>query len=170
MAENQEDKAAEGGEEKKGGKMLPILLGVILVVGAAIGTVAFVLPGEKEPEQIVPITEFPEQMSRPMKVGWPDGTKTGQIEFRFVYRQRPEAQEGVQKAIEENRDRLKASVLSYLSGKNPRQVGGPRGLAMTLVPIVERSLFPDELKKVSEAERDVQVMEVLVLDYFVPRH
>ena len=170
MAENQEDKAPESGEEKKGGKMLPILLGVILVVGAAVGTVAFVLPPSGEPEEAVPITDFEDQMSLPMKVSWTLGPKIGQIEFRYVFRVRTEAQQAVERTMDSKRDRLKAAVLSYLSDKTATQVGGPRGLALTLVPIVERSLFPDDADELNEAKKNVQVSEVLILDYYPPRH
>jgi hypothetical protein len=54
VAENKEEKGQEDGGEAKKGKLLPILLGVILVVGAAVGTVAFVMPAGEPGKVEVP--------------------------------------------------------------------------------------------------------------------
>lgn len=167
MSENQEEKPQEAAEEKKS-KLLPILFGVLLVVGAAVGTVAFVLPPKEAEQAPPPISEF-QQVLHPEKwsVRWPVESKIGQIEFKFMYRTRDPL--WAEKTIADRSDMLVAKVLRHLSERTAQEVGGLTGLTSALRTVVEDAVFPEAKEALNESEKMAIVSDILILNYLPPR-
>lgn len=172
MAEEKEK--AEGAEAPaKKSKMVPILLGVVLVVGAAIGTVAFVLPKKQEVVKVPSIDEFT-AIQYPQKIKWTWNlsskgmTRMGVLGINFEYRTRDPLL--ASQAIERNYSRMYGEVRVMLADKSPEDVEGGAGLRqlkLELLDILDRSLFPENEETEDETKIQSKVSDVFILELLV---
>lgn len=163
MAEEKEA-TTEGEEPKKKGKLFPILLGVILVVGAAVGTVAMMSPPpDEEPEEIkledLEAKRHDKQLDWSFNLRSAQGQAMGRLKISFDYK----AEDPLVAAplIEKGWDKAKSDVRKLLFGKKRSDFdasGALTQLSVELAKALESAFFPDGEGLVSE---------VFILDFIV---
>ncbi len=186
MADKAEKKTEDSAEGKKKGKLIPILLGIFLVVGAAIGTVAVVLPpSEEEAEEEVAVEPldartpdgeadlFPAKKfvpDTPNALRWTftpntaDMSRKGVLRISFRYRTRePEPHLKTLATIADNLDEMRNAVRLLLADKSPSDLAGKRGLEALsngLLGILNEKIFPGNyLEKKNRRGRVVDLIK-----------
>lgn len=154
MADEKETAVAE--EPKTKGKFIPILIGVILVVGGAIGTVAVTSPpGDEEVVEVdletLPPQRCDKQLDWSFNLRGGSGQGMGRLKISFDYK----AEDPLVAAplIERGMDKAKSDVRMLLFGKERddfKDVAGLTQLRMEISKHLEEAFFPDGDGIVSE--------------------
>lgn len=166
MADEKETEATEGEEVKKKGKLFPILIGVILVVGAAVGSVAMMSPPPDEEPEEVKIEDFEakrydKQLDWAFNLRSATGQAMGRLKISFDYKAEDPLM--AMPKIEKGWDKAKSYVRKLLFRKKASDFKGDvvaplDQLSIELKKILTNAFFPDE---------DGMVSEVFILDFIM---
>ncbi len=160
MADDKEKKEGEEGGGKS--KMLPILLGVILVVGGAVGVVAMTAPQKpKEAKKEIDLDSFPAKVW-PEKLSWTfnPGTRRNVAKIGISFEYKAEDDLKTQGVILEALPKARSRIQILLLGKKVDELtGGDNALQLKLEmrDILNETFFPnaeDAHAKVSDVYFD----------------
>ncbi len=143
--------AKEEQEPKKKGKLVPVLIGVVVVVGAAIGVVAVTAPPASEVEEVevdldtLPSQRCEEPFDLTFNLAGSGARGVGRLKFAFDYK--AEDPIAAKEAVKLGRAKAQGELMILLLGKTRAQLGSPEGVITAkheIQAILQRAFFPEQ--------------------------
>ena len=163
MAEDKPDTQAEGHGAPKPGRLVPVLLGAILVVGGAIGVVALTAPkGDHGVKKVdldsLEAVRYDDRFDWTFNLAGKGPRGMGRLKVSFDYKAADRAT--AQKMIQRGWDKARSEIQILLLAKSKDDLSSPAGAIQLKQEILERlglAFFPSSQGKIS----DVYILELI---------